>query len=157
MKRLNPPCPPRLIPAVRVANEELVGHVDCLVSERASSQRLVLREGPCEPPPSTSIPGKVRRLLALGVEPAEHRLVPDTVADPAAKEASAKKAKVDLIFRIAMEDLVDLKELGLSWNALRDPVRLQSTKEALTQSASRLSTARIGRLKFWPSSKESRS
>lgn len=129
--------------AVRVANEELVGHVDCLVGERASSQRLVLREGPCEPPPTTSIPGKVRRLLALGVEPAEHRLVPDTVADPAAKEASAKKAKVDLIFRIAMEDLVDLKELGLSWNALRDPVRLQSTKEALTQSASRLGVARL--------------
>lgn len=41
-----------------------------------------------------------------------------------------------------LADLVDLKELGLSWNALRDPVRLQSTKEALTQSASRLGVAR---------------
>ena len=129
--------------AVRLANEEMAAAVDQLVGERSSSQRLVLQEAPAADPPSTSIPGKVRRLLELGSEPAEHRVLPEGVLDPAAKEASVKKAKVDLVFRVAMEDLVDLRELGLSWSALRDPVRLQSTKEALTQAASRLGVARL--------------
>ena len=70
-------------------------------------------------PPSTSVPGKVRRLLPTGL-PVEGPVMVTLAAeaDPWAREDALKASKLDQLFRMVLEDVVDLTELvclGPSW------------------------------------------
>lgn len=128
--------------ASRVAAGHLDSQVQELVRERGSSQRDLRR--PAEPllPPST-IPPKVRKLIATG-GPAEMPVARQLAAQsPVVKEQTMIQTKLDLVFRLAVEHFVDLESLGLSWSSLEDPVRLQQAKELLLGAAVRLSLDRL--------------
>ena len=128
--------------ACRVAAGMLDSQVQELVRIRQSSQRDLRR--PAEPmlPPSDMAP-KLRRMISTG-GPAT---MPITAAlaetSPEVREATLKQTKLDLLFRLALEHFVDLPSLGLTWQMLEDPVRLQQTKELLTGAASRLGLDRL--------------
>lgn len=128
--------------ASRVAAGHLDSQVQELVRERGSSQRDLRR--PAEPllPPST-IPPKVRKLIATG-GPAEMPVARQLAAQsPVVKEQTMIQTKLDLVFRLAVEHFVDLESLGLSWSSLEDLVRLQQAKELLLGAAVRLSLDRL--------------
>ena len=98
-------------------------------------------------PPSTSVPVKVRKLLPTGLPVSGPALLTAAAAtDPWVKQDALKAAKLDQLFKIVLEDVVDLQELGLSWDKLSDPVQMQGFKETLMAAAGRLSGARLGAL-----------
>ena len=131
--------------AAQVHTQQLATAV---AAERQSSIGQPVKRAvvPAEPP-STSVPGKVRRLLPTGL-PVEGLVMVTLAAeaDPWAREDALKASKLDQLFRMVLEDVVDLTELGLSWAQLEDPGCMQSFKETLMAAASRLSGARLGAL-----------
>jgi len=87
---------------------------------RQSSQRDLRR--PAEP---------ARKLIATGGE-GELQLTRALAEEsPQVREATLKQTKLDLVFRLALEHFVDLPKLGVTWQSLEDPVRLQKTKDLL--------------------------
>ena len=49
---------------------------------------------------------------------------------PFAKEEALRQARIDQLFKMALEDIIDLPSVGASWEMLQDPMRMQSFKEA---------------------------
>eukprot|EP00435_Cladocopium_sp_Y103_P072206 s117_g39.t1 len=136
------------VKARRIAQQRRDTLATSLVALRHSSVGPPLKRSqtPAEPP-STSVPGKVRRMLVTGLPVAGAALTTAAAAaDPWAKEEATKALKLDQLFQLVMEDVIDLAELGQNWDRLADPVRLQAFKETLMASASRLSGARLGAL-----------
>lgn len=85
----------------------------------------------------------MRKLIATGGE-GELQLTRALAEEsPQVREATLKQTKLDLVFRLALEHFVDLHKLGLTWQSLEDPVRLQKTKDLLLGSASRLGLDRL--------------
>ena len=130
----------------RRAKEAHVALVKDLVSERSSSCRTrAIREEVAVSPPRAATT-KIRRLLGVaspGPPPTKLALAEK---DPHVKEEMQKQTKLDVFFQLAVEDVVDLQELGVTLEELEDPVKLQSTKDALTASAARLSAQRLSAL-----------
>ena len=95
-------------------------------------------------PPSN----KVRRLTPTGLAAPLHAPLVTYAAqqDPHAKEDAVKQAKLDKLFTLVVEYVVDLEELQMSPAKLGDPMELQRFKQALMTGASRLSGQRLGAL-----------
>ena len=95
-------------------------------------------------PPSN----KVRRLTPTGLAAPLHAPLVTYAAqqDPHAKEDAVKQAKLDKLFTLVVEYVVDLEELQMSPAKLADPMELQRFKQALMTGASRLSGQRLGAL-----------
>ena len=68
------------------------------------------------------------------------------MAAPFAKEEALRQARIDQLFQVALEDIIDLSSVGASWEMLQDAMRMQSFKEATMGAASRLSVNRLGAL-----------
>lgn len=134
--------------ARRIAQQRRDELVTSLVALRQPSVGVTpkRRQPPAEPP-STSVPGKVRRMLVTGLPVSGAPVLTAAAAsDPWAKEEALKATKLDQLFKIILEDVIDLAELGQSWDSLADPAKLQSFKETIMASSSRLSGARLGAL-----------
>ena len=101
-------------------------------------------------PAAASVPepkAKIRRMVSTGVLPEQVSLLQAAVAtDPHAKEDASKMVKLDQLFRLVLDNLLDLDELGLSQAALEDPAALQKLKDTTMAGASRLSVQRLGAL-----------
>ena len=128
----------------KTAQEEAVA---AMVDERNSS----IRQNPVwgqDEEASTSIPSKLRRIIAAGGPSSSSAPVLEELAalDPHVREAAVHQTKLDAMFQFVLENLLDLKELGLEWSMLRDPVRLQHLKESLMAGPARLSVNRISTL-----------
>lgn len=111
--------------AVRFAATAMAASVATMVDERTSStrQRPALT---LEAAPTTSIPAKLRRIVAAGGAASSAPVLDELVAvDPHTKEKAAVQVKLDSMFQFVLENLLDLRELGLNWQMLQDPVRLQ--------------------------------
>ena len=127
------------------AHDALLQSIDMVVEERSSSQlqKPSLR---LEVAPSTSITPTVRRVLDTGFRGPAPVLQACAAADPAVKEHATKQVKLNALFQLLLEDFIDVTELGLSWSALQDPMKLQKFKDTLMEAPSRLSFQRIGAL-----------
>eukprot|EP00434_Breviolum_minutum_P039847 symbB.v1.2.035390.t1/scaffold4753.1/size44016/3 len=126
------------------AHDALLQSIDMVVEERSSSQlqKPSLR---LEVAPLTSITPTVRRVLDTGFRGPAPVLQACAAADPAVKEHATKQIKLNALFQLLLED-IDVTELGLSWTALQDPMKLQKFKDTLMEAPSRLSFQRIGAL-----------
>ena len=127
------------------AHDALLQSIDMVVEERSSSQlqKPSLR---LEVAPLTSITPTVRRVLDTGFRGPAPVLQACAAADPAVKEHAIKQVKLNALFQLLLEDFIDVTELGLSWTALQDPMKLQKFKDTLMEAPSRLSFQRIGAL-----------
>ena len=99
-----------------------------------------LKEGPSS--------NKVRKLTPSGLRaPLQAPLVTHVAAlDVHAKEDAAKQAKLDQLFVLVVEHVVDLAELKMSAASLADPMMRQNFKTTLMAGAARLSGQRLGAL-----------
>ena len=131
----------------RRASEEQGTLVKKLVGERSSSscRGHAIRAEVAGSPPRDG-PTKLRRLLGVaspGPAPTKLALA---ARDPHVKEEMSKQTKLDVLFQLPVEDVVDLTELGITVDDLEDPMKVQSVKDALTAGAARLSVNRISAL-----------
>ena len=90
---------------------------------------------------------KVRRLVPSGV-PAERApiLVAAAASDAHAKEDATKLSKLDQLFHLVLDNVLNLEELGVTAAQLQDPMELQRLKDTTMAVASRLSSQRLGAL-----------
>ena len=127
------------------AHDSLKQAVDLVVEERSSSQL----QRPCirlDSAPVAGVPPTVRRVIDTGFKGQAPVLHACAAADPTVKEQATKQLKLNAMFQVLLEDLIDIKELGLTWSALQDPMKLQKFKDTLMEAPSRLSVHRIGAL-----------
>eukprot|EP00435_Cladocopium_sp_Y103_P000858 s5581_g1.t1 len=135
------------------ARRESVRHAEALgrsvAQERNSSVGVPTRSAP-PTPAASKLPepaAKLRRLVSSGVPAAAAPLLIEAVThDPHAKEDAYKLSKLDTLFQLVVEHVVDLAELGVTTAQLADPGERQKFKETLMAGASRLSGQRIGAL-----------
>ena len=120
--------------------------VQALVSERESTcpSRPVLS---LETAPTDPARAPVRSMVATGLTSAvpPPRII-SANADPHVKEQAVKEVKIQALFQLALEDLLDLQKLGTTVQALQDPLRLQAFKDSVMTSAQRLGVERLGAL-----------
>ena len=90
---------------------------------------------------------KLRRLVPSGV-PAERApiLVAAAASDAHAKEDATKLSKLDQLFHLVLDNVLNLEELGVTAAQLQDPMELQRLKDTTMAGASRLSSQRLGAL-----------
>eukprot|EP00435_Cladocopium_sp_Y103_P052832 s71_g16.t1 len=123
-----------------------------VAKERRSSvggpSRVVSMDANPVPPPSAPVSNKVRRLTPSGLRaPLTAPLVTHVAQlDPHVREDAAKQAKLDQLFALVVEHIVDLGELQMTPAKLADAMERQKFKDALMAGASRLSGPRIGAL-----------
>ena len=104
-------------------------------------------EAPASQETSSEPASKMRRLVPSGV-PAERAplLTAAVSSDVFAKEDATKAAKLDQLFNLVLEHVLNLEELGVSQAQLQDPMELQRLKSTTMAGASRLSSQRLSAL-----------
>ena len=134
----------------QLARREAADQVNCVVDAVVSARLSTSSSGSraSRPAPviaAKAMPSKVRTMLVTGTGPVD---APQTVAAvvvaPFAREEALRQSRIDQLFKMALEDIIDLESVGASWEMLQDPMRMQSFKEATMGAASRLSVNRLG-------------
>lgn len=115
--------------------------VQTLVSERESVHPtrpvLTLESAPTDPARRPA-----RSMITTGLAAAVPPRVVSANADPHVKEQAMKEVKIQALFQLALENLLDLQSLGTSVQALQDPLRLQAFKDSVMTSTQRLGVER---------------
>lgn len=106
-------------------------------------QRPVMR---LESAPSDPVRAPTRSMVITGLAVSMPPVALSHAKDPHLKEVAVKEVKVQALFQIAMENLLDLPSLGTTVEALRDPLRLQAFKDSVMVGTQRLGAERIGAL-----------
>ena len=91
-------------------------------------------------------PAKARSVITTGLTERMPNLIEAAVADPAVGEQARREMKTQALFQFAVEHLIDLQELGLSWRSLNDPARVQALRDSVMACTLRLSVERLGAL-----------
>ena len=120
--------------------------VRMLIQDRQSSYRTSSTAPTATPVLASSIPSRVKRLIATGQPGPPATTVSLAAVDPHTQEEDKKRTKLDIIFQIAMEDVMNLDQLGVTWEMLEDAMVLQSTKDVVLANASRLGLGRLSSL-----------
>eukprot|EP00435_Cladocopium_sp_Y103_P025431 s4491_g6.t1 len=84
-----------------------------------------------------------RKLISAGGTTSTPSLTQAAASDAHARQQAARVAKLDALFQMLMEDVVDAAELGLTVDNLTDAGAIQSLKESLMSAPSQLSTERF--------------
>eukprot|EP00435_Cladocopium_sp_Y103_P034785 s1516_g9.t1 len=87
-----------------------------------------------------------RQMVTTGALPVPPVLAAAAEADPHAREKAAKEHKLDALFQILLEEVLDLAELGISHEEIQDPGVVQQLKETVMAQPGQLSTQRLGAL-----------
>ena len=66
--------------------------------------------------------------------------------DPFAKEDASRQLKIDALFQLAVDNILDLAEMGVAPSDLRDPLRWRELRDTTMSAAMRLSVHRLGML-----------
>ena len=115
-----------------------------------SAQRLsVYPCAPAEPTPASSRDtAVVRRLVTAGgaVQDGPALTSVPVPQEPWSREEAAKQVKLDQLFNLLLQYVVDVSEIGIPAHDLADPVARRGVRDTLLHAASRLSGARIGAL-----------
>ena len=96
--------------------------VRALVQDRQSSYRAPPTMHAEPPVLASSIPSRVKRLVATGLPGPPATTVALAAVDPYTQEEAKKKTKLDTLFQIALEDVLSLEQLGVTWETLEDAV-----------------------------------
>jgi len=99
-----------------------------------------------EEAPQVQAPVRARSVITPGLTEHMPNLIEAASSDPHTAEQARREMKTQALFQFAVEHLVDLQELGLSWKALNDPSRMQALRESLMACTLRLSVERLGAL-----------
>ena len=83
-------------------------------------------------------PVRARSVITTGLTERTPNLIEAASSDPHTAEQARREMKTQAWFQFAVEHLVDLQELGLSWKALNDPARMQALRESLMACTLRL-------------------
>ena len=114
------------------------------------AQRLsVYPCAPAEPTPASSRDtAVVRRLVTAGgaVQDGPALTSVPVPQEPWSREEAAKQVKLDQLFNLLLQYVVDVSEIGIPAHDLADPVARRGVRDTLLHAASRLSGARIGAL-----------
>ena len=142
----------KLKAAQREAAFQMDDAVAAVVQERRSSvatgsassnNRPPLERRTAAPPPSN----RIRLLQVAGGGEAGVRVIHQPQAqDPFTKEDITRHKKLDAMFDIALEYVLDLAELGVTEDMLQDPLQRRSLRDTTMAGASRLSVNRLGAL-----------
>ena len=118
--------------------------VDAVVLDRNSTilTHAVPEAGMPGPPKILSY----KQMITTGALPAPPVLSQAAAQDPHAREVAVKGRKVDALFHLLLEDVLNLEELGLSLEQVQDPGVVQGLKETVMAQPSQLSASRIGAL-----------
>eukprot|EP00435_Cladocopium_sp_Y103_P032169 s3721_g8.t1 len=87
-----------------------------------------------------------KQMVTTGATPAPPVMSQAADHDPHAREVALKEKKVNALFHILLEDVLDLAELGLSVEQIQDPGVVQQLKETVMAQPSQLSAVRLGAL-----------
>lgn len=102
---------------------------------------------PAEPALPPSRVAKVRRLFPTGLPVDAAPLVTRAAkSDENVRAEAGRQHKLDQLFQLALEEILDLDELGTDLARLADPMELQRVKEVTLAGAARLSVQRLGAL-----------
>ena len=108
---------------------------------RSSSSHPV--KAPPVPPPSN----RIRPLQVAGGGDVGVRVVSCPLPlDPHTKEEVARQKKLDAIFEVALQYVLNLAELGITSEMLQDPLQWRSLRDTTMAGAARLSVNRLGAL-----------
>lgn len=102
---------------------------------------LIPPSGPTQP-----AGGRVRSVIDTGLTSRVANLVQASDQKAEVKEKAKKQMKTQALFQFVLGNLLDLDELGITWEMLNDPARLQVLWENLMACAVRLSLERLGAL-----------
>ncbi|CAJ1330278.1 unnamed protein product, partial [Effrenium voratum] len=126
----------------RMARAATKHAVDVIAAHRLS----VFPSQPLTPAEPAAKPARMKHLVAGG----SGQSLPTTIVEgqdaKMVKDEAVKQNKLDLLFHILLEYVIDLAELGVQEQDLRDPVARQGVRDTVLHGASRLSTQRIGSL-----------
>ena len=126
----------------RMARAPTKHAVDVIAAHRLS----VFPSQPLTPAEPAAKPARMKHLVAGG----SGQSLPTTIVEgqdaKMVKDEAVKQNKLDLLFHILLEYVIDLAELGVQEQDLRDPVARQGVRDTVLHGASRLSTQRIGSL-----------
>eukprot|EP00435_Cladocopium_sp_Y103_P017200 s2946_g4.t1 len=89
---------------------------------------------------------QARSVITTGLSDRMPNLEAAAASDAFAGEQAKREMKTQALFQFAVEHLVDLAELGLTWKSLNDPARMQGLRESLMACTVRLSVERLGSL-----------
>ena len=89
---------------------------------------------------------RTRSLVGLGMGPAVVTTTSAAVPLDAQVTEAAKQVKLDALFNLLLEYILNLSELGVDEASLNDPLQRQQVRDTLLHGAARLSTARLGHL-----------
>ncbi|CAJ1379678.1 unnamed protein product [Effrenium voratum] len=89
---------------------------------------------------------KSRPVIETGLSERVPNLIEAAAADPYTKEKARKQMKTQALFQFVVYNLVDLAELGVTWEALNDPARVEALRESLMACTVRLSLEQVGAL-----------
>ena len=71
-------------------------------------------------------------------------LLAAVASDPHIKGEAKRATTTQALFDILLREFLNLEELGVTWEELGDPVRLQHLKDQIMQSTGHLTEARLG-------------
>ena len=118
--------------------------VNAVVMDRSSTLRLHAAPEAGEPCRPKVI--SYRQMITTGALPSPPVLSQAAAADPHAREQANKDRKVDALFHLLLEDVLNLEELGLDAEQIQDPGVVQRLKETVMAQPSQLSATRLGAL-----------
>ena len=129
--------------AMQLASHRGVGLGDCQRTTMECGWPTAPAQVPDGPPSN-----KVRKLTPSGLQAPLHAPMVTHAAtvDAFAREDAMKQAKLDQLFVLVVENVVDLAELQMTPAKLADPMARQAFKNTLMTGASRLSGQRLGAL-----------
>ena len=89
---------------------------------------------------------RARPLVGLGTGQAGVHTTSSPAPLAAQAEEAAKQVKLDALFGILLEYVLNIAELGITQASLDDPLQRQEVRDTILHGAARLSTARLGHL-----------
>ena len=130
--------------AAKQAKDHQLGVVRAVMMDRQSSQpdRPSL---PLQANPSSSS-ASVRRVVTTGFAGPATALATCGRQDPQCREEEVKAAKLSELFQLLVEDFLNLQELGVDPQVLKDPLNFESLQASVMKGASRLGVQRLGTL-----------
>ena len=130
--------------AAKQAKDHQFGVVRAVMMDRQSSQpdrpSLTLQANP------SSSSASVRRVVTTGFAGPATVLATCGRQDPQCREEEVKAAKLSALFQLLVEDFLNLQELGVDPQVLKDPLNFESLQASVMKGASRLGVQRLGTL-----------
>eukprot|EP00435_Cladocopium_sp_Y103_P065745 s568_g27.t1 len=126
------------------SGQEAARATAAVVQDRQSS--ILIHAAPVHEAPERPKIVTYRQMMTTGALPVPPVLAAAAASDPHAREKALKDQKVDALFQILLEEVLDLEELGLSLEQIQDPGVVQQLKETVMAQPSQLSAPRLGAL-----------